>query len=110
LVTQLVWTFRRIEKFLYLLVIELLFLGRPVVLQTLYQLSYSGSPLLQNSGESFLVKEMMVKPVSKLINMRDNIAVNYREKQREICDRMHSIISEFVWKCFVTTVTDFIVL
>jgi len=53
---------------------------------------------------------MMVKPVSKLINMRDNIAVNYREKQREICDRMHSIISEFVWKCFVTTVTDFIVL
>jgi hypothetical protein len=51
-----------------------------------------------------------VKPVRKLTNMRVNIAVNYIEKQREICDRMHSIISEFVWKCFVTTVMDFIAL
>jgi hypothetical protein len=86
------------------------FPGTPSRLQALYQLRYSGSHLLQNLGGSFLVKWMMVKPVSKLTNMTDNIAVNYREKQREICNRMHSIISEFFWKCFVTTVTNFIVL
>lgn len=51
-----------------------------------------------------------MQPVSCLTSMRDNIQVNYREMKREICDRMHSIISAFVWKCFVTMVMGFIVL
>jgi hypothetical protein len=34
--TVLVWTFQRREKFLYLLVMELFFLGCPVFLPALY--------------------------------------------------------------------------